>query len=278
MKIVIIPNETRDKGYAATVAVIKVLTEHGATVMLDASVPIFRKGIVTYTSFPADADFIVVLGGDGSILHASHYAIHYGVPLIGINLGHLGYMSEIAPSQISALGRLFTGDYSVEEKMLLSVSIGGIATSERLVVNEVVFSHESPVKLAHIVLEDSRGGSLKYRADGLILATPVGSTAYSLSAGGPIVSHDHPSIVVTPVCPHSFFDRSLVFSDRECLTIACGAEASLNVTVDGRPWGILKSGARAFVRRAEKTLKMVTFREENQMSALFEKMRSLDEI
>jgi NAD+ kinase len=178
------------------------LLSHGASVYMDSALSYPAQAVIKYDDFPADADVLVVIGGDGSILDASHYAIRYGVPLLGINLGRLGYMSELAPTELSYLSRLFDGNYTVEEKMLLSVTIDGQAAATRLAVNEVVFSHSNPVELTELVLTDGNGASVKYRADGLIFATPIGSTAYSLSAGGPIVFQDHPSILVTPICPH----------------------------------------------------------------------------
>ncbi len=278
MKIVIIPNEKKDKDFALTKCVIAELASHGAFVFLDAALSIKVENVSVYDHFPVDADVIIVIGGDGSILDASHYAVQFGIPILGINLGRLGYLSELAPEEISKLSRLLCGDYSVEEKMLLSISIDGEAVSERLAVNEVVFSHSNPIELTYITLTDRYGSSVKYRADGLIFATPVGSTAYSFSAGGPIILQDHPSILVTPVCPHSFFDRSLIFSDEECLTVSCGSQAALNIAVDGRPFRVLNVGASCQVQRSEKNLKMITFRKENRMNALFEKMRSIDEI
>ena len=278
MKIVIIPNEKKDKRFQVTHRVIAELLLHKAEVYIDASLQIHAEGVVLYSHFPADAQFIIVIGGDGSILNAAHYAIRYGIPLIGINLGRLGYMSELAPSEIPMLASLFKGDYIVEEKMLLSLSVDGVKASEHVAVNEVVFSHSNPVELTYLVLTDRYGASLKYRADGLILSTPVGSTAYSLSAGGPIVLQDHPSILATPICPHSFFGRSIVFSDSEMLSVSCGSPASLNIVVDGRPWGVLSAGASCRVQRSKNNLKMVTFQKENRTKTLFSKLHSLDEI
>ena len=278
MKIVIIPNDKKDKDYKVTRSVIGELALHDASIFMDAALPFSAEGVFRYDDFPSDADVIVVIGGDGSILDASHYAIRYGVPILGINLGRLGYMSELAPSQIFRLAGLFDGSYTVEEKMLLSVTIKGSSAVERLAVNEIVFSHSNPVELTYLTLTDGNGATVKYRADGLIFATPVGSTAYSLSAGGPIILQDHPSILVTPICPHSLFSRSLVFSDKEELSVTCGSQASLNVVVDGRPWGGLNAGSTCYVRRSEKNLKMITFQKKNRTSALFSKLRSLDEI
>lgn len=278
MKIVIAPNENKDVRFEVTKAVIEELASHGAEIYVNEALNIEADGVRLYNHFPADADAIVVIGGDGTILRAADYAIRFDIPLVGINLGRLGYMSEVAPTQISLLSELFTGNYTVEEKMLLSLSVDDTGAPERLVINEVVFSSSNPMELTCLLLEDRYGTTLKYRADGLILSTPVGSTAYSLSAGGPIVLQDHPSILVTPICPHSFFDRSIIFSDKETLSVRCGAQSSLNITIDGRPFGVLNAGVACRVRRSEKNLKMITFHKENRTSALFSKMRSLDEI
>ena len=278
MKIVIIPNEKKDRQFVLTKRVIAELLSGGASVLCDASLPLAAEGAIAYEDFPMDADAIIVIGGDGSILDASHYAVQFDIPILGINLGRLGYLSELAPSDISNLSRLVSGEYTVEEKMLLAISIDGVAVAERFAVNEVVFSHSNPMELTYITLTDRYGSSMKYRADGLIFATPVGSTAYSFSAGGPIVLQDHPSILVTPVCPHSFFDRSLVFSDEEKLTVSCGSQAPLNIAVDGRPFCVLNAGASCQLQKSEKKMKMITFRKENRMNALFSKMRSMNEI
>ncbi len=278
MKIVIIPNGKKDKDFKITQRVIDEIQSHGADIYMDAALPFAAENISRYDNFPCDADVIVVIGGDGSILDASNYAIRYGVPILGINLGRVGYMSALEKDRIKCLAGLFDGSYTVEEKMLLSVSIDGASAVERLAVNEVVFSHSNPVELTDLTLTDGYGETVKYRADGLILATPIGSTAYSLSAGGPIILQDHPSILVTPICPHSFFGRSMVFSDRERLAVACGSGASLNISVDGRPWGVLKAGSSCYVQRSKRNLKMITFEKEKRTSALFSKLRSLDEI
>ena len=113
-------------------------------------------------------------------------------------------------------------NYKIEEKMLLSVShisFGAVSKSDRLAVNDVIISHDNFLGIADFILENGASDSVKYRADGLILSTPAGSTAYSLSAGGPIVSHDIDCIVSTTICPHSFFNRSIIFKDDEIIKI-----------------------------------------------------------
>ena len=119
---------------------------------------------------------------------------------------------------------------------------------------------------------------MRYRTDGMIFSTPVGSTAYSLSAGGPIVAHGINSILVTPIAPHSFFNRSIIFSPNEKLKIENGRDAELKISVDGRLFGTLNAGEECVVRASDKTLKMLSFNQNSNFSTLFKKMRNLEDI
>ena len=192
--IVIIPNNHKDSDFAISIKTAEFLSGCGATVYVEDKYETSLGGYATVcASIPTDAELILVIGGDGSIIDASVPAIEYDLPVLGINLGNLGYLAEVEPENISQLKRIFTGEYKIEEKMLLSVAVergGKLVESNRLALNDVIISHESYLGLAELSLTDSHGATVKYRADGLILSTPVGSTAYSLSAGGPIISHD----------------------------------------------------------------------------------------
>ena len=272
MKIVIIPNEKKDKDFALTKNVIAELSSLGASVFLDAALPLKDDSVSVFDCFPSDADVIIVIGGDGSILDASHYAVQFGIPILGINLGRLGYLSALAPEEISGLASLLTGDYSVEEKMLLSISIDGVSVSERLAVNEVVFSHSNPIELTHIKMTDRYGASVKYRADGLIFATSVGSTAYSLSAGGPIVDPELESILMTPICPHSLVGRSLVFRPNAVIGVSSAEDVTLCLSADGAEPQKIEPGCRAEISRAEFTADFIRIKSENFIDILYRKL------
>ena len=278
-RIALLPNLKKDPTLRVTEAIVGRLLSFGAELVLP---PEYADAFPDLASenFPADPELFLVIGGDGSILDASVDAIAAGVPVLGVNLGKLGYLAELDPAHPEQLDRLFSGDYAVKEEMLLSVSIlreGREIPSPRYAVNEVFASHDSAIGLATVKLFTSSGESVSYRADGLIFATPIGSTAYSLSAGGPIVAHSVPSITVTPVCPHSFFNRAIVFSPGETLTLSAD-EVPLGLSVDGRAFDTLYPGEKCVIRRAARTLKLLTFRENDTFSALFSKMRKLEEI
>ena len=282
MKIALIPNKSKDFGFAVSRSVIEFLLSHGADVYIESKYSSDElKGATVVGSLPHGLDVIIVIGGDGSVIDASVPATELNVPVLGINLGNLGYLAEIEPSELDKLSALFDGKYSVEERMLLSCSVicGDVyEESERLAVNEVIVSHESYVGLAKLKLTESNGASVKYRADGLIVATPIGSTAYSLSAGGPIVSHDIDSIVATPICPHSFFNRSIIFKPDEELSVSNSGTDSLNVTVDGRFFTKLPAGGVCKIKAANKRFKMISFSENNMLATLFNKMKKFESI
>ena len=185
-----------------------------------------------------EADILIVLGGDGSILEAARRAAHKGTPILGINLGRLGYMAELEMGDLALLDRLFTGEYTLEKRSMLRVELfaGNELRSFCYALNDAVISNGSVSRI--IDLELSEGGSrvATYRADGLIIATPTGSTAYSMSAGGSIVDPRVSCVCVTPVCPHSFTVRPLIFSDTAVLEVrnVCVREKMLYLTVDGR--------------------------------------------
>ena len=280
--IAIIPNIHKDAELSVTKNLVEKLLYFGAEVYVEAKYAKFlSSSVVSYDAFPDDAELIIVVGGDGSILDASVVAIERNIPILGVNLGKVGYLSEVEPDNLDILSGIFFGNYSIEEKMLLSVnhvSDKVVHKSNRLAVNDVIISHDTFLGIADFVLENSVGDCLKYRADGLILSTPAGSTAYSLSAGGPIVSHDIDSIVATPICPHSFFNRSIIFKATENITLKNTSKTALNVSIDGRYFTNISEGEECRIQMAEKKLKMLTFCENNMFSTLFKKMRILEDI
>jgi NAD+ kinase len=239
-----------------------------------------KCGADLYIEPPTDAELIVVVGGDGSIIDASRLAISMNIPMLGINLGRVGYLSEVEPDALDVLERLAAGDYNIEQKMLLTVDKyspnGSHESSARDAVNDVVISHDVYFGIAEFKLENSYGDRMIYRADGLILSTPAGSTAYSLSAGGPVIAHNLDSITVTPVCPHTFFNRSIVYGKDECIKISNSGDQVLNISVDGRFFAGLDTGEWCVVKRSSKKLRMVTFSENNMFAALLKKIKAID--
>ena len=277
--IVIIPNVNKDISLSVTYDVINELKSYGMNVYVE--VGIVKSDLVTeYTEFPPNADLIIVIGGDGSVIDASRYAVEYDIPLLGVNLGKVGYLSEVDPGNISSLSQICTGEYLIKEKMLLTVNRLGIKddSTTRFAVNDIVLSQNARLGISDFVIEDSVGNSLKYRADGIIFATPQGSTAYSLSAGGPIVAHDVEGILVTAVCPHSFLNRPVMFNAQEVIRVTNLGSDPLEISIDGRCFDKIESNEACEIRRAEKNIKMLQFSKNSMFTGLFRKMRVLEDI
>ena len=278
--IVIIPNPNKDTDFSVTKAALDILCRSGANVYIDR---IFENDVqgrcLYYDRVPENAELIAVVGGDGSMLDAAVCAIEKDIPIVGINLGKVGYLSEIEPNDLGSLSKIVDGKYYIYEKMLLKVCKcdgDSFVYSDRLAVNDVVIGHDSYLGISEFTISTNEG-ALRYRADGMILSTPAGSTAYSFSAGGPIVSHKVGAILATPVCPHSFFDRSILFGTNDEITIKNTGANNLNVSADGRCFSSLEAGEACVISASERKLKVLSFKTSNMFSQLFEKMRIMED-
>ena len=197
--------------------------------------------------FADGLDAVVTLGGDGSILRAVELVGESGVPILGVNFGRMGYLTEVAPDDArSAIGRVLTGDHTIEERMLLTVEYGdptasrGAGRQRHVALNEAVV--ERPAASYALRLGVSLNGEqfTTYAADGLIVATPTGSTAYSLSAGGPVIDPAHRALLLTPVSPHMLFDRSMVVPADSDLRLEVLTDRGAALSIDGRELTRLK--------------------------------------
>lgn len=279
-KVIIIPNPTKDKDLSVTERIVKKLSELNIEAYVDRQYS-EELSKVTMDSDALGADMIIVVGGDGSVIDASGLAAELDIPILGVNLGRVGYLSEVEPSELDVLERLAGGEYVTEKRLLLQTEKispdGSRISSSRLAVNDVVISHNDYLGISEFRVENGRGDGVRYRADGVIVSTPLGSTAYSLSAGGPIISHSLDSVTVTPVCPHSLFNRSIVYDAGECITISNLKQTPLNVSVDGRLFTELGYNEACVIRKAEQRLKIITFNENNMFSTLFSKIKNLED-
>jgi NAD+ kinase len=279
--IVIIPNINKDKELSVTKSVVEKLISCGADVYIESKYRLDEKNIRKYDIFPSCAELVIVVGGDGSFIDASSKAIENNIPIFGVNLGKFGYLSEVEPDNLDILEKLFSGDFQVKEKMLLTVShISGDeeTKSDRLAVNDIIITRESYMGIADFSLETKNGEKVKYRADGMIFSTPAGSTAYSLSAGGPVMAHGVDSLLATPICPHSFFNRSIIFNPTEIIKLKNTGDADLSISVDGRHFKNARPGESCTVCMAPEKIKTLTFNENNMFSTLFRKMRIMEDI
>ena len=282
--IVIMPNSYKDPGYESTKLVIRALLEHGACVYVFEGLrsDLALDGICYYgEAFPENAEMILVIGGDGSVLDAAVYAIEAEIPLIGLNLGRLGYLAELNMEELSDLSRLVSGDFDIREYITFSVTIVRGDEEVKLArhaVNDVVLSQGEGEGLSEILLDDGVGDRFSYLADGIIVATPLGSTAYSLAAGGPVVDAALDAFCVTPICAHSLFSRSLLFSPEYTITLKnCSRrEGMMRLSVDGGESYAIAPDESVRINRAKKRLRMITLKKHSALDVLCRKMQLLN--
>lgn len=213
--------------------------------------------------FAPGLDLAIALGGDGTMLYAVELVYPAPVPLLGVNLGMLGYLSELEPDELGAwLPRLVAGEFDVSERMMLAVDVesDGAAAGSWFALNEAVVEKLRSGHLIYLDVSINGSAFTSYAADGLIVATPTGTTAYSFSAGGPIASPDLRCIVLTPISPHMLFDRSLVLSEHEEVGFVVSKGRNVGLTIDGRELGELVSGDRVTCRAAKEPVRLVNAR------------------
>ena len=221
-------------------------------------------------------DVLVTVGGDGTILHCAKHAVAYDKPLLGVNTGRLGYLAQLEPNEIGFLSRLAAGDYTLEHRMLLEVRIDGVEETY-YALNDVVIAKGDLSRLADLEILGNGQPVGSYRADGLIFATPTGSTAYSLSAGGPIVDPCIDTVILTPICPHSLYARSVLLSPETRLEVYgryVNNADRLIASIDGERVRTLDFGQKVHIRRSERAVSFVHFPEKNFNGILNVKLKS----
>ncbi len=216
-------------------------------------------------SLTTGLDLAVSLGGDGTMLRAVDLVAGDQVPVLGVNLGHLGYLAEVEPHQLlSSLVQFMAGDFEIQERMRLTVEVDAASGAGPLLrsypaLNEAVLGKTPTGQIVRISVEVDGEKLTTYPADGIIVATPTGSTAYAWSAGGPILAPSHQALLLTPVAPHMVFDRSLVLPPTACVRLEVAADRRAALSVDGRSLGLLEVGDAIVCTAAEHPARVVTF-------------------
>lgn len=222
------------------------------------------------------ADLVLTLGGDGTLLRAAAFAHQHHVPLLGVNLGHLGFLAEMEPDEIDQLPAILKGGYDYSDRMMLTVRVmrGGQRLAEATALNDAVIRSRLG-KPAHIVITDGACDLLDYFCDGFIIATPTGSTAYSMSAGGPILEPRSDGIVVTPICPHTLGARSVVFGTAQktiCVRVTNAEKIRSFLECDGVDITDIAEGDLVCISRHEVPLKLVRLRNKSFYKVLNDKI------
>lgn len=276
----IITNEPKDKNFQLTTKIKKFLEKHGNTCSY-VEAPDFDEDYYTDpNNIPTNIDCILVLGGDGTLLHAARDTMGRNIPLLGVNLGTLGYLAEADASNIEpVLSQLVLEEYEIEHRMMLEGTVikqnGEILNDFAL--NDIVVSRAGSLRVIHYHIFVNSQFLKGYSADGIIVSTPTGSTGYNLSAGGPIVEPKAKLMVITPICPHTLNTRSIVLSPEDVIEIEItngknGLPQEVEANFDGSHTIILNQGDTIKIQQSKKETRIVKLQKGSFLEVLHRKM------
>ncbi len=277
MKIALIVNEDKKRAFEVASQAAALLTSAGAEIYTSGNCRI--DGAIcagTAQEVIRDTDITVTVGGDGTIIHNAKFAALYKKPLLGINLGRIGFVANIEPDELSELSKLLTGDYRIQSRMLLEITVDKDgARSRYTAVNEVVLHRDTLANLIDISVELGEERMISYRADGMLFSTPTGSTAYSFSAGGPVIEPDMRCILLNPICPHALSTRPVVFGEDSVLRARVWPSSTFKcyLTVDGQYHIPISSDDTVTVKKSPLELSLVILKEKNFYKLLSEKLK-----
>lgn len=272
----VIANRDKDIGLKYTQILVKAILDRGGKVKVTPDIAEelrLDNQCLDEDAVFSEAEVIICLGGDGTFLKVARNAQLKNKPILGINLGNLGFLTEVEKSEIdNAIERIITDSYEVENRMMLEASIyseGNIIVRE-LALNDVVISRGALSRILHLKTYINNEYVDAFPGDGLIISSPTGSTAYSLSAGGPIVEPDIDLVIVTPICPHILYSRSFITAgDRTVrVEVAESYTHEAMVTIDGQMGYEIKGGDYIEIKKAEKFVKMIRMNRKNFFNIL----------
>lgn len=207
------------------------------------------------------ADAVICFGGDGTILHSARLATRHSLPVLGVNIGTMGFMAELECGELEELARLAGDDFEIDSRMMLDITVnrGRDIVFHETCLNDVVFTKGAVARIVHLNVACDGVQAMECGGDGIIVSTPTGSTAYSLSAGGPIVEPEAKSILVTPICAHDMGSRCMIASDKRTINVQLTKNAKRNayLSVDGGKAFRMNIGDVATIRKADKEVKLI---------------------
>lgn len=270
MKVILSPNPYRDLGLRAAQAAKKILERSGVEAVISLPFELDEHSRVEIPShlklrplgevLPG-ADILICFGGDGTILHAARLVGNRDIPLLGINTGTMGFMAELETNELELLNRLVEDQYTVDPRMTLHVSVrrNGRVLYEDNALNDAVITKGAVARVIQMAIYCDGQEAMNFDGDGVTICTPTGSTAYSLSAGGPIVEPEAKNIIVTPICGHTMFSHSLVLSKERTVSAKIGRIGKRNafLSVDGGKAFRLNSEDEVIVTASSRTIKLL---------------------
>lgn len=278
-------NKYKDRNLSITNRIVTHLQTRGQRVTLELKEADWKSGAGEESeeakSIPQDVDCMIVLGGDGTVLQAARETKKLHIPIIGVNLGTLGYMTEIEPVHLEgSLDRLISGDFEMESRMMLNgkVFFANGTEDEGWALNDIVISRSGSLQIINFNIYVNGQFLHDYKADGMIVTTPTGSTGYNLSAGGPLVEPKAKIITMTPICPHSLNQRSIILSPEDVIEIVIpsirdGMSQTVEANFDGSHKIKLGTGDRIRIVQSEKTTEFLQLNQVSFLEVLNKKMK-----
>ena len=271
-KVILTPNPYRDKNFQTVRSALEILKAAGVETRVCLPFEIDRSfdlpKDIRFSRLDRElptASMVVCFGGDGTILHMAKSATRHDVPILGVNIGTMGFMAELESTELEQLARIATGDYTVDSRMMLDVSVyrDRDIIFHDICLNDVAITKGAVARIVHLFVNCDGTQAMEFGGDGLIVATPTGSTAYSLSAGGPIVEPEAHSILVTPICAHDVASRTIVASDKRVITVGLTKNARRNayLSVDGGKALRMNIGDIATIRKSNYATKLVRLKD-----------------
>jgi len=270
--VILTPNPYRDKEFKTVRAAVEILKEAGMNPRLCLPFEVDR----TY-DLPKDlrfhrldrelpnADMVICFGGDGTILHMAKTATRKGLPILGVNIGTMGFMAELESTELEKLSCLANGDYSIDRRMMLDVTVqrDRDIIFHDICLNDAVITKGAVARIAHLAVKCDGVEAMQCSGDGIIVATPTGSTAYNLSAGGPIVEPEAKNIIITPICAHDVGSRCIVASDKRVITVNMIHNARRNayVSLDGGKAFRLNMGDVVTIKKSHLETKLIRLKD-----------------
>ena len=267
-RVILTPNPYRDKNFATVREAMSILQNAGMEVRLCLPFEVDKS-----FELPRDlrfhrldrempyADAVICFGGDGTILHMAKMATRHNVPVLGVNIGTMGFMAELECTELDQLSRLASGDYSIDNRMMLDVTVrrDRDIIFRELCLNDAVITKGAVARIVHLRVDCDGVQAMECGGDGVVVATPTGSTAYSLSAGGPVVEPEAGNILITPICAHDMVSRCIVTSDKRVITISLTKNARSNafLSVDGGKALRMNMGDVATVCKSDKVTQLI---------------------
>ena len=284
-KVILTPNPYRDKNFQTVRKANQILKDAGVEVRIclpfDVEKSFALPKDLHFSKLDRElsgADAIVCFGGDGTILHIAKTATRHGIPVLGVNIGTMGFMAELESGELSELARLARDDYSVDQRMMLDVTVfrDRDIIFHDICLNDVAITKGAVARIVHLSVQCDGVQAMECGGDGLILATPTGSTAYSLSAGGPIVEPEANNILITPICAHDVVSRCMVASDKRVVTVSLTKNARRNafLSVDGGKAVKLNMGDSARIRKSDRVTKLIRLKDRSFYDVLSAKFKN----